>query len=172
MSGNHVERIRFFLFKAPNTPLDLGYPWLHQHNPQIDWGEVGLLVGTHGAMSLVYSQLLLMSWRPEMLRPPDLLAVSTEYHDLSQVFIKDLALSLPPHRPYDCGIDLLPGAPLPTSHLYSLFKSEREAMERCITDSLAAGIIRSCASPLSAGAFFVEKKDKTLLPCIDFCGLN
>lgn len=51
------------------------------------------------------------------------------YHDLAEVFSKDLALTLPPQRPYDCGIDLLLRAPLPTSHLYSLSKPKWEAME-------------------------------------------
>ena len=36
---------------------------------------------------------------------------------------------------------------------------------------MAAGIIRPSSSPLGAG-FFVTKKDKSLWPCIDFCGLN
>lgn len=35
LSGNHVERIGLFLFKAPETPLVLGYPWLQQHNPKL-----------------------------------------------------------------------------------------------------------------------------------------
>lgn len=48
----------------------------------------------------------------------------------------------------------------------------REAMEKYIHDSLAAGIIRPSSSPLGAGFFFVSKKDKTLRPCIDFHGLN
>lgn len=88
------------------------------------------------------------------------------------MFSKEKAKSLPPHRPYNCGIDLLPGAPLPTSRLYSILKPEREAMESYITDSLAAGIIWPSTSPLGAGFFFVEKKEKTLRPCIDFRGLN
>ncbi|KAI3364400.1 hypothetical protein L3Q82_010825 [Scortum barcoo] len=41
-----------------------------------------------------------------------------------------------------------------------------------INDSLAAGIIRPSSSPAGAGFFFVEKKDKTLRPCIDYRGLN
>lgn len=43
LSGNLVEKIRLFLFKASDTPLVLGYPWLQRHNPQIDWaqGSVG-----------------------------------------------------------------------------------------------------------------------------------
>ncbi len=51
------------------------------------------------------------------------------------------ASSLPPHRPYDCTIDLLPGTSPPKGHLYSLSRPEREAMERYIHDSLVAGII-------------------------------
>lgn len=40
------------------------------------------------------------------------------------------------------------------------------------TYSLAADIIRPSTSSLGAGFIFVEKKDKTLRPCIDFPGLN
>lgn len=45
-------------------------------------------------------------------------------------------------------------------------------MEKYITDSLAAGIIRPSSSPVGAGFCFVEKKDKSLRPCIDFRRLN
>lgn len=36
LSGNHVEMVSLFLFRAPSTTLVLGYPWLQQHNPQIN----------------------------------------------------------------------------------------------------------------------------------------
>uniref|UniRef100_A0A674M8X6 ribonuclease H n=1 Tax=Takifugu rubripes TaxID=31033 RepID=A0A674M8X6_TAKRU len=83
----------------------------------------------------------------------------------------DNALSLPPHRPYDCPIDLLPGAPYPTGRLYNLSIPE-EVMRNYITESLASGIIRPSSSPLAAGFFFVAKKDGGLRPCIDFRKLN
>ncbi len=76
---------------------------------------------------------------PSQFSPPDLSSVPREYHDLGEVFSKDRALSLPPHRPYDCAIDLVPGAPLPSSRLYNLSRPEREAMEEYISNSLAAG---------------------------------
>ncbi|KAI3375975.1 hypothetical protein L3Q82_016511 [Scortum barcoo] len=44
---------------------------------------------------------------------PDLEKVPQCYHDLREVFSKTKAMSLPPHRPWDCPIDLLPGAPIP-----------------------------------------------------------
>ena len=103
---------------------------------------------------------------------PDLTLVPLDYHDLGSVFSKQHALSLPPHRPYDCAIDLLPGSPLPSSRLFNLSLPEREAMEGYIRDSLAAGIIRPSSSPVGAGFFFVSKKDKSLRPCIDYRGLN
>lgn len=45
-------------------------------------------------------------------------------------------------------------------------------MERSIAESLAAGIIRPSSSPLGAEFFLVEKKDKSLQPCIDYWGLT
>ena len=45
-------------------------------------------------------------------------------------------------------------------------------METYIEDSLAAVFIHPSASPAGAGFFFVEKKDKTLHPCIDYRGVN
>jgi len=60
--------------------------------------------------------------------PVDLSLIPLEYHELSSVFSKDKALTLPPHRPYDCAIDLRPGAPLPSSRLYNLTRPERLSM--------------------------------------------
>ena len=45
-------------------------------------------------------------------------------------------------------------------------------MEKYIGDSLAAGIIHPSSSPAEAGFFFVNQKDGSLRPCIDYRGLN
>lgn len=63
---------------------------------------------------------------------------------------------LPPHHPYDCAIDLLPGAPLQSPCLYNLSRPEAN-----IADTLAAGIIRPSTSPLGVGFFFVAKNSST-----------
>ncbi len=102
----------------------------------------------------------------------DLSNVPMEYLDLKEVFSKSRAASLPPHRPYDCAIDLLPGKSPPKGKLYYLSIPEREAMEKYISDSLAAGFIRPSSSPAGAGFFFVGKKDGSLRPCIDYRELN
>nr|XP_061799272.1 uncharacterized protein LOC133590666 [Nerophis lumbriciformis] len=71
----------------------------------------------------------------------------------------DQAKTLPPHRPYDCAIDLQPNAPLPSSRLYKVSKPEQEAMKEYITSSLATGLIRPSSSPLGAGFFFVGSRN-------------
>ena len=101
-----------------------------------------------------------------------LTGIPAAYHDLAPVFSKESELSLPPHRPYDCTIDLLPGAPLPVGRLYNPSIPEKEAMRNYISDSIASGIIRPSSSPVAAGFFFVAKKDGSLRPCIDYHLLN
>lgn len=59
----------------------------------------------------------------------DLSCVPPEYHNLKDVLSKAKSLLQPPHRPYDCAIDLLPGAPLLISKLYNLSRPERAAIE-------------------------------------------
>ncbi|XP_045555675.1 uncharacterized protein [Salmo salar] len=101
---------------------------------------------------------------------PDLSAIPAEHQNLREVFSKTRAMSLPLHRPYDCGIYLLPSTTPPRGRLYSLSGLETKAMETYIVDHLATGFIHSSSSP--AGFFFMEKKDKTLPTCIDYRRLN
>lgn len=165
LSGNHQEVIRFYVIDSPHVPLILGFPWLKLHNPHVDWttGKV-LSWSLHCHSHCLRSALTSTSVPVPAAEPLDLSSVPEVYHDLAPVFSKEQALSLPPHRPYDCAIELLPGAPLPTSKLYNLSHPERQTMEKYIQESLAAGIIRPSSSPLGAGFFFVGEKDSTLRP--------
>ena len=173
ISGNHSEKIQFFIIHAPTAPVVLGRPWLNLHNPQISWSTGRIL----GWSEMCHSTCLRSAHSPSRGTPtppptPDLTGVPAVYHDLARVFSKEQALSLPPHHPYDCAIDLLPGAPLPVGRLYNLSVPEKETMRNYVSESLASGIIRPSSSPVAAGFFFVTKKDGSLRPCIDFRQLN
>uniref|UniRef100_A0A3B3WGT0 Ty3 transposon capsid-like protein domain-containing protein n=1 Tax=Poecilia mexicana TaxID=48701 RepID=A0A3B3WGT0_9TELE len=139
ISGNHTEEIIFYVFPTTSSHIVLGFNWLFTHNPQIDWveGKIGSWSSKCHSTCL-RSAVPLQSTRSTMAEvdPPDITSVPSEYHDLFTVFSKDKALSLPPHRPYDCAIDLLPGAPLPNSRLYNISRAERQAMEEYISPSL------------------------------------
>ena len=174
LSGNHHETISLYIIPSPTSPLVLGLPWLKLHNPHIDWSTSSitnwsLFCHSHCLHSAIPSRGTTTQSPP---KPVDLTSVPSAYHHLQEVFSKDRALSLPPHRPYDCCINLLSGASYPSSKLYNLSKPERDAMEAYITDSLKTGLIRPSSSPLGAGFFFVAKKDNSLRPCIDYRGLN
>ncbi|KAG1962190.1 retrotransposable element [Pimephales promelas] len=104
--------------------------------------------------------------------PGDLTGVPEEYHDLHAVFSRSRATSLPPHRSYDCCIDLRPGTTPPRGRLYSLSVPERKALEDYLSVALDAGTIVPSSSPAGAGVFFVQTKDGSLRPCIDYRGLN
>ncbi|KAI2645969.1 Transposon Tf2-6 polyprotein [Labeo rohita] len=172
-SGNHKEELTFLLITSPLVLVVLGHPWLVHHNPKVDWGHDSVSSWGESCFSNC-----LLSACPSVSRSllqeesVNLSNVPTEYLDLKEVFSKSRAASLPPHRPYDCAIELLPGMSPPKGKLYSLSAPEREAMEKYISDSLAAGLIRPSSSPAGAGFFFVKKKDGSLQPCIDYRGLN
>lgn len=103
---------------------------------------------------------------------PNLSSVPACYYHLREVFSKSKAMSLPPHRPYDCEINLVSGFKIPKGHLYPVSGPEKQAMKDYIEVSLKAGLIWPSSSPAGAGFFFVEKKDGSLRPCIDYSPLN
>ncbi|KAI3375809.1 hypothetical protein L3Q82_004091 [Scortum barcoo] len=80
-------------------------------------------------------------------------------------------LTGPTTAPLTCSLVLL-SLP-PADFTISLGLKERP-WKNILVNLWPAGLIRPSSSPLGAGAgfFFVEKKDKTLRPCIDFRGLN
>ncbi|CDQ71317.1 unnamed protein product [Oncorhynchus mykiss] len=44
VSGNHRETFQFLLTKSPQIPVVLGFSWLQQHNPLINW-STGAIMG-------------------------------------------------------------------------------------------------------------------------------
>lgn len=110
MSSNHCERIHWFLIPSSSAPTILGFPWLALHNPQINWSTS---VACHSCLCSPLPPAPLSScFAPVTI---DLSAVPGVYHNIGEVFSKQRALPLPPHRPYDCAIELRAGAPLPSS---------------------------------------------------------
>ena len=160
MAKGHTESISFHLYNSPSHPLLLGLPWLAKYNPHIDWLSGGILGWSKSCLSTCFHSETAPVHQLPVLQPasshtdfPDLSGVPACYLDLKEVFNKARATSLPPHWPYDCAIDLLPGSSPPRGRLYSLSAPEKEAMQTYIHSSLEAGIIRLSSSPAGAGFF-------------------
>ncbi|KAL0193301.1 hypothetical protein M9458_011597, partial [Cirrhinus mrigala] len=170
----HTETIRFFLIQAPCNPVILGLPWLQQHEPLISWTEGQITQWSDRCFAPCFPTL-----KPRVLEVASVKVdspiadnIPPEYHDLAEVFSKSEATHLPPHRPSDCAIELLPGTTPPKGRIFPLSQPETDAMKAYIEEELAKGFIVPSTSPASAGFFFVKKKDVSLRPCIDFRGLN
>lgn len=129
VDGEHasltVQSPSLLYLKSPATspslhsPVVLCLPRLKLHNLYIDWSTGSIVSWSVFCHSHCLQPCIAPGNQPQSSLPelPDLFTVPPEYQDLGEVFIKQHALLLPPHRPYECAIDLPPGAPFPTSIL-------------------------------------------------------
>ncbi|KAK3531089.1 hypothetical protein QTP70_010364 [Hemibagrus guttatus] len=179
----HCEELHLLVLENATTDIILGRPWLELHDPVLSWktGEI-LKWGEHcfGAcfpnlsapsppqVHHLPAQATSVESPPEAC-PPDIPACYSHFRD---VFYPRRASKLPPHRPWDCAIDLIPGEPVPKGRIYSLSIPEEKAMEEYIQEALTQGYIRPSTSPAASSFFFVAKKDGGLRPCIDYRALN
>ncbi|KAK3540670.1 hypothetical protein QTP70_034526 [Hemibagrus guttatus] len=166
-----------------SAPRGRGRPWLEQHNPILSWrtGEVlkwgdtcfpGCFPELPVQQSPIPTPLHVQATSiesPFVNRP---LEIPTCYAPFSDVFCPKRASKLPPHRPWDCAIDLLPGEPVPRGRIYPLSIPEETVMEEYIKEALAQGYIRPSTSRAASSFFFMAKKDGGLRPCIDYRALN
>ncbi|KAL0153116.1 hypothetical protein M9458_051572, partial [Cirrhinus mrigala] len=140
---------------SPYITLQIG----HQHLPELRWDPCDVIRWSEQCYDQCPSNLPrphpvpvhLASTQvenPEPEIPPE---IPAEYVAFQDVFSKQAATHLPPHRPWDCAIELLPGAQLPKGRIYPLSIPECQALE---------------------DFFFVGKKDGGLCPCIDYHQLN
>jgi len=79
---------------------------------------------------------------------------------------------LPPHREYDCEIQLKDNSNLFYGPLYPLTELEREELKKYLKENLNKGFIRKSTSPAGAPILFVKKKDGSLRLVVDYRKLN
>uniref|UniRef100_A0A8C5WVM9 CCHC-type domain-containing protein n=1 Tax=Laticauda laticaudata TaxID=8630 RepID=A0A8C5WVM9_LATLA len=164
--GDHDEVIRFYITADLHLPLVLGMAWLRINDPQVAWSWnaisfpslqcVDHLCHTCAGQDVITSVVSI---------PPEL-------SDFSDVFSEKEVDWLPPHRPYDCPVDLLPDVPLPKGRLYSMSKPKLATLHDFLDKNLARGFIQPLSSPLSAPVLFVKKKTGDLRLCCDYRQLN
>ncbi len=178
----HSEPISLLVLEEAVVDIVLGHPWLARHQPTIDWKSGEILRWSENCIRECMTErpqprsvLFPLSLCSTTVESPDSLPITPippEYHPYSDVFSKTAATRLPPHRRWDCAIDLLPGAKLPKGRVYPLSIPERTAMEEYVKEALQQGFIRPSTSPAASSFFFVAKKDGGLRPCIDYRALN
>nr|GEW16837.1 transposon Ty3-G Gag-Pol polyprotein [Tanacetum cinerariifolium] len=91
--------------------------------------------------------------------------------DFPEVFPEDL-LGLPPARPVEFHIDLIPGAAPVARAPYRLAPSEMKELSEQLQELSDKGFIRPSSSPWGALVLFFKKKDGSFRMCIDYRELN
>ncbi|GJQ93394.1 putative reverse transcriptase domain-containing protein [Tanacetum coccineum] len=87
------------------------------------------------------------------------------------LFPEDLP-GLPPARPVEFQIDLIPGAAPVARAPYRLAPSEMKELSEQLQELSDKGFIRPSSSPWGAPVLFVKKKDGSFRMCIDYRELN
>lgn len=94
------------------------------------------------------------------------------YHEYKDIFSKEAFDELPPRRPWDHAIEIIPGAEAIDSRIYPLNREEQKQLDAFLEENLTSGRIRPSKSPMAAPFFFVKKKDGSLRPVQDYRRLN
>ncbi|GJZ88379.1 putative reverse transcriptase domain-containing protein [Tanacetum coccineum] len=87
--------------------------------------------------------------------------------DFPEVFLEDLP-GLPPARPVELQIDLIPGVAPVARAPYRLAPSEMKELSEQLQELSDKGFIRPSSSPWGASVLFVKKKDGSFRMCIDY----
>lgn len=85
------------------------------------------------------------------------------YSDFYEVFSKAKVTGLPPHRPYDCAIDLLPGTTPPRGQVYPLSVAEQWAIEEYVDEALRLCYLTCISMILLCGKKRKEVPDAELI---------
>ena len=175
----------------------LGYDWLALHSPMtcywhnktLEFLHNGQLVSLQGIVSSNHSvqswsaqQLLklykgndiwafvLVSKDKEEQSSPPQPEIQTLLDEYKDVF--SYPKTLPPSRPYDHTIPLIPGAVPVNSKPYRYSPQQKYEIERQVQEMLASGLIGSSTSPFASPVLLIQKKDGSCRFCVDFRRLN
>ena len=130
------------------------------------WGEHYI-----GAMDTPSQQLAQEAQKVKESQPLENM-VPAQYHDFRDVFSKEAFDELPPWKPWDHAIDLMPRAELPCSQMFPLSPTEQMELDDFLCKNLVNGHIHPSKSPMGAPVFFVKKKDGSLCLVQDYQKLN
>uniref|UniRef100_A0A8C5LLF5 ribonuclease H n=1 Tax=Leptobrachium leishanense TaxID=445787 RepID=A0A8C5LLF5_9ANUR len=162
----HKESFSFDIVSSPAFPLIFGLPWLRKNNPYIDWERGTLTLNLPKQKTSIDIPYNTSSTAIAATTLPEI------YEEYSDVFQSTGTDTLPPHRVYDCPIDLYPGSPIQFGRVYPLSEPELKVLKEYIDENLTKGFIRPSTSTAGAPIFFVGKKDGGLRSCIDYRALN
>ena len=96
-----------------------------------------------------------------------------QYHNYFNVFSEKEAIPLPPYRPWDHIVKLIPDAPpLISCKVYPLSHAEEEFQAKYIKEQEDASLIQKLKSPYSTPIFYIKKKNGSFRPIFNYWKIN
>ena len=196
--GDHSEQITMAMSNLSTHSIFLRYDWLKKHNPQIDWKAKTLqfMCENKHTPGLLDPEIDNKEVKPKRLFMIDheyfkdlstdvaIAAgeqkqtktfeeiISKVYHEYKDVFAKETFNELPPQRPWDHAIELLPGNHKVDCKTYNLTTAEQKELNDFLEENLSTSHIWPSKSQFTSAFFFVKKKDRKLHPVQDYWKLN
>ena len=184
--NNHKCETKFYVMDLPSYCAILGSEWLCNHNPTIDFKNKKLkfmsnycienCLSVPSTFTTSTSESITINETNETNNMSDeeiRKILPAKLLPFKDVFDEKAANKLPPHRPYDCEINLKPNAKPHYGAIYPLTEKETLALKEYIKEARAKGFIRNSKSPFGASVFFVPKKDPNdLRLVVDYRPLN
>ncbi|KAJ0927423.1 putative nucleotidyltransferase, Ribonuclease H [Helianthus annuus] len=193
----HTVLVDFYVLPLQGWDMVLGVSWLSTLGPvvtdyaasqfefqnkgrRIMWkGDTGPLV-----QSIQFNGLRRLAQTDSIdglfhlaLSSPTLPCPSTCHVDLQPLLSEYEAVfqppsGLPPVRPQDHAIDLLPNSSSVSVRPYRYPHFQKQEIERLVAEMLHQGLIRPSTSPFSSPVLLIRKKDGTWRFCVDYRALN
>ena len=98
--------------------------------------------------------------------------VNMYYNDLWDAFNEEIAAQLPEYRPFDCEIELEPGAVLTHGPTYHMTPDEEAELKKFLDEMEEKGFIRRSKSEASYPVLYVPKKKGDKRLCTNYRHLN
>ena len=194
---DHKEQIAMGLSQLSTHAIFLGYNWLQKHNPIVNWQEHTLkfmcdnnhipnFVATddnnekeeerlfainHSYLRNLSTKIAIQSGEAKRAQTFEEI-VPEAYHEFKDMFDKETFDELPPRRPWDHTIELLPGDHKVDCKTYNLTNAEQKELDEFLEENLKTGHIRPSKFPFASALFFIKKKDSKLQPVQDYRKLN
>jgi hypothetical protein len=187
--GTHQEMLNLDVTETFTYDATFGLPWLKKHDPRISYRK-GVIKFENcecqptteiqeislKAMAAFYKRdpdsvvlaMVSMEKGPDEFEPP-----LKEYRRFKPLFQKELGKeALPKHQPWDHEILLVEGKQPKAQPIYSLFRTELEALREYINKNKVKGYIREFTSLARYLILFVPKSDGKLRLCVDYRRFN
>jgi hypothetical protein len=162
----------------------IGMDWLEQHSPmKVHWKDKWMEIPYHGQTIVLRGEapppadqvLLQICFTTDdgpiesniSLLPTEIQSLVSQFSSLFEE-----PSSLPPSRPCDHEIPLIPGARPVNVRPYRYPPALKDEIEKQIAEMLAKGLIQHSSSLFSSPVLLVKKKDGSYRFCVDFRHLN